>query len=170
MSTPFSSPQSCKPVTAIPVALLASHALNEPLPIKGARASVASGVTSLAEFERLRAKRSDQIERALEPIVRQLQNDLDQLAGTSFLTFEENKQLARGIQALLNLLHLRVKCNGCGQPATLRCSKVTGSRNGSFQFSHSTGTRKTNHCGSGVLPRLVIERIKTSDDRLLRSA
>jgi hypothetical protein len=93
----------------------------------------------------------------LAPLVGELQEMLDGLAGRSFGSLEANQAVTRQLVALLNRLGMRVECSGCGQPAILRCAPVRGMREGAFRFEHRTQgrpSRPTHHRASPVLPQL----------------
>lgn len=94
-----------------------------------------------------------------DPIRKALQELLDGLAGKTFDSLETKQAVAREAQDLLTRLGLRVACpkEGCGRPAMIRCAAAGNSKQGVFQFDHSSGTcRRTTHLGSSSFPRLTI--------------
>lgn len=116
----------------------------------------------LEVFIRLNAHIDD----LLEPVRADLQAVLDRLAGRNFGSLEANQAVAVAIQQLLIRLERRVRCQGCGQPASLRCRLTTQSKSGCFQFDHRFGGRSTNHMGPTSLPRL--ELVPLPPDRRRR--
>jgi hypothetical protein len=90
----------------------------------------------------------------LAPLVAELQELLDGLAGRSFGSLEANQAVTRQLVALLNRLGMRVECPGCGQPAIPRCAPMARRKDGAFRFEHRLPGRTTYHLAAAALPRL----------------
>ena len=128
----------------------------EPAPNPRIVAPDRNELQTLEEILQLIQARRDQIAEALDPIIREVQKDLDALEGTSFSSFEENRTLVNAINALLSRLGMRIECakKDCGAPSYVRCTD--SSKTGAFQFEHKENGRKTHHQGKNELPRLKI--------------
>ena len=78
---------------------------------------------------------------------------LNQFAGQSMGSIEENRKLVDAIARMLDSHGLRVQCSECGHPSILRISP-RGSSNGVFVFDHTIDGRRTFHGGKGRMPEI----------------
>jgi hypothetical protein len=78
---------------------------------------------------------------------------LNQFAGQSMGSIEENRKLVEAIARLLDSHGLRIQCSECGHPSILRISP-RGSSGGAFVFDHTIEGRRTFHGGKGQLPEI----------------
>lgn len=78
---------------------------------------------------------------------------LNQFAGQSMGSIEENRKLVDAIARMLDSHGLRVQCSECGHPAILRISP-RGSSNGVFVFDHTIEGRRTFHGGKNRMPEI----------------
>ncbi|WP_164100665.1 hypothetical protein [Candidatus Laterigemmans baculatus] len=83
-----------------------------------------------------------------------IEHHLQQHAGATFGSFDENLQFLRSIHQLLDAHGLRVRCPECGHPAILRCARNASVRAGVFMFDHYLPSGRTFHGGGAVLPTL----------------
>jgi len=104
-------------------------------------------LATLAQFD-------DHLADLQRPVVKQVQQFLDQLEGQSFGSLEANQAVASALQFLLNRLGLRVECPRCGRPAIFRCRSSRSPTTPSFQFEHFEEGRRTNHVGTTTWPAL----------------
>lgn len=90
---------------------------------------------------------------------------LNQFAGQSMGSIEENRKIVDAISRMLDSHGLRVQCSECGHPAILRVSP-RGSSNGVFVFDHTIEGRRTFHGGKGRMPeiRLVTKPARKKTD------
>ncbi len=103
------------------------------------------------------------------PFRKALQELLNYLAGKSFDSLESKQAVAKEIQEIISRLGLRVACpkEGCGLPAIIRCAAAGNSKQGVFQFDHSSSSgRRTTHMGSSTLPRLTLVPIPPDRRRI----
>mgnify|MGYP001815156854 CR=1 FL=1 len=83
-----------------------------------------------------------------------IQAQLGQITGRSLETIEENRELCRSIQEMLDAHGLRVRCNQCGNAAILRVSPRSGAAAGVFVFDHTINGRRTFHGGRVSIPEI----------------
>ena len=116
---------------------------NEPSP-ESTHAPSAKLVLGELEQELARLQRSIRVAIAAK---------LNQFAGQSMGTIEENRILVESIATLLDSHGLRVQCSECGHPAILRVSP-RGKSTGVFVFDHTIEGRRTFHGGKGRMPAI----------------
>jgi hypothetical protein len=80
---------------------------------------------------------------------------LNQFAGQSMGSIDENRKFVDAIARLLDSHGLRVQCSECGHPAILRISP-RGSSDGVFVFDHTIEGRRTFHGGKGRMPKITL--------------
>lgn len=80
---------------------------------------------------------------------------LNQFAGQSMGSIDENRKFVDAIARLLDSHGLRVQCSECGHPAILRISP-RGSSHGVFVFDHTIEGRRTFHGGKGRMPEITL--------------
>ncbi|MFG0267945.1 MAG: hypothetical protein ACF8AM_22740 [Rhodopirellula sp. JB055] len=81
-----------------------------------------------------------------------MQEKLQGLVGQSLPTLEENRELARSIQKMLDAHSLRIRCPQCGHAAILRVSPRKGMPGGAFVLDHTIDGKRTFHGGSSSVP------------------
>ena len=100
----------------------------------------------------------DELQRELNRLQRSIrvaiQTHLQQLAGQSFGSLEQNQSVAETVHDLLDGHGLRVQCSECGHPAILRVSPRNGIGDGAFVFDHTIEGRRTFHGGRAVMPEI----------------
>ncbi|KAA1261402.1 hypothetical protein LF1_39490 [Rubripirellula obstinata] len=110
---------------------------------------------------RIAGERPSQALQSLEQDLARLQRSirmtiadkLNQFAGQSMGSIEENRKLVDAIARMLDSHGLRVQCSECGHPAILRISP-RGSSNGVFVFDHTIEGRRTFHGGKNRMPEI----------------
>lgn len=81
------------------------------------------------------------------------QEYLSKLEGSTLESFERNRRFASELSRLLVRLSLRLKCQSCGEPATLQV-KRGNTVTGAFVFAHGAVRVNTTHGGRVTIPKL----------------
>lgn len=90
---------------------------------------------------------------ALQRYLNDVQQQVAQLPGGSYGSFEANKAFVDSLNAVLHRLGARLECSTCGRPAGLFIQQGT-TKAGSFIFRHRTAGLRTHHGGKTSLPVL----------------
>lgn len=125
------------------------------------RSDVGENDVTVSDVSAIGPERPSQALQSLELDLARLQRSirmtisakLNQFAGQSMESIDENRKLVEAIARLLDSHGLRVQCSECGHPAILRISP-RGSSKGVFVFDHTIEGRRTFHGGKNRMPEI----------------
>lgn len=102
----------------------------------------------------------DETERTIQTLQDQIRHQLEEaiqeLAGTNFGSLSANQAVTKRVHTLLDNKGLRVRCPECGAAAILRCQNAGNSRTGAFMFDHYLDTGRTFHGGQTTFPLVTV--------------